>query len=74
MVSGSKERRFTLEYWVDDRWYVGRLKELPEVFSQAATLEELEDNVADAYAAVTSDSFDPVPPGEIHHKELVIRS
>jgi hypothetical protein len=27
-------RYFTLEYWSDDGWYVGRLKEIPGVFSQ----------------------------------------
>jgi len=39
------ERRFTLEYWIDDNWYVGRLKEVPGVFSQGETLEELEENI-----------------------------
>ncbi len=40
---------FTLEYWVDDGWHVGRLREVPGVFSQGKTLEELEENVRDAY-------------------------
>ena len=40
---------FTLEYWVDDKWYVGRLREVPGVFSQGATLKELEENIRDAY-------------------------
>ncbi len=40
---------FTLQYWVDDGWYVGRLREVPGVFSQGETLEELEENVRDAY-------------------------
>ena len=43
------ERRFTLEYWLDDGWYVGRLKEVPGVFSQGESLEELEENIRDAY-------------------------
>jgi predicted RNase H-like HicB family nuclease len=43
------KRRFTLEYWMDDGWYVGRLREVPGVFSQGATLEELEENIQDAY-------------------------
>ncbi|MBA7539587.1 hypothetical protein ES705_31867 [subsurface metagenome] len=33
---------FTLEYWIDDNWYVGRRKEVPGVFSQGESLEELE--------------------------------
>ena len=32
---------FTMEYWQDDGWYVGRLKEVPGVFSQGETLVEL---------------------------------
>lgn len=42
-------RSFTLEYWIDDDWYVGRLKEIPGVFSQGETLSELEENIRDAY-------------------------
>ena len=42
-------RYFTLEYWLDEGWYVGRLKEVPGVFSQGASLQELEENIQDAY-------------------------
>jgi predicted RNase H-like HicB family nuclease len=48
-------RRFTLEYWLDDGWYVGRLKEIPGVFSQGESLEELEENIQDAYEAMLAD-------------------
>ena len=27
-------KNFTLEYWLDDGWYVGKLKEIPGIFSQ----------------------------------------
>lgn len=43
------KRAFTLEYWLDDEWYVGKLKEVPGVFSQGETLRELEENIEDAY-------------------------
>ena len=43
------ERNFTLEYWIDDGWYVGKLKEIPGIFSQGEFLEELEENIQDAY-------------------------
>jgi predicted RNase H-like HicB family nuclease len=46
-------RRFTLEYWVDGEWYVGRLKEVPGVFSQGKSLEELEEHIRDAYHLMT---------------------
>ncbi len=42
-------RFFTLQYWEDDGWYVGRLKEIPGVFSQGETLDELKENIDDAY-------------------------
>jgi predicted RNase H-like HicB family nuclease len=42
-------RHFTLEYWLDDGWYVGRLKEVPGVFSQGETFEDLERNIQEAY-------------------------
>ena len=40
---------FSLEYWEDDGWYVGRLKEVPGIFSQGETLDELKENILDAY-------------------------
>jgi predicted RNase H-like HicB family nuclease len=42
-------RVFSLEYWIDDNWYVGRIKEIPGVFSQGESLQELEANIRDAY-------------------------
>jgi len=45
-------RHFTLEYWVDEGWYVGRLKEIPGVFSQGESLKELKENIRDAYHLV----------------------
>jgi predicted RNase H-like HicB family nuclease len=43
------KRFFTLEYWQDDGWFVGKLKEIPGVFSQGKTLDELKENIIDAY-------------------------
>jgi predicted RNase H-like HicB family nuclease len=42
-------RQFTLEYWLDDGWYVGSLKEVPGVFSQGETFKELAKNIREAY-------------------------
>jgi predicted RNase H-like HicB family nuclease len=42
-------RSFTLEYWQDEGWFVGRLKEVPGVFSQGETLDELKENILEAY-------------------------
>ncbi len=43
------KRFFTLEYWIDEGWFVGRLKEIPGIFSQGESLEELKENIADVY-------------------------
>jgi len=48
-MKGRVARHFTLVYWTDEGWFVGRLKEVPGVFSQGESLEELEENVRDAY-------------------------
>ena len=42
-------RFFALEYWIDEGWYVGRLREVPGVFSQGTSLQELEKNIREAY-------------------------
>ncbi len=55
---------FTLEYWQDEGWFVGRLKEVPGVFGQGETLAELEENIRDAYDLILADSGPaPVPVG-----------
>jgi predicted RNase H-like HicB family nuclease len=41
--------RFTLEYWEDGGWIVGRLREAPWVFSQGKDYVELVENIVDAY-------------------------
>jgi predicted RNase H-like HicB family nuclease len=50
---------FTLEYWLDDNWYVGRLKEVPGIFSQGETLDDLENNIREAYALMMEDEVEP---------------
>jgi predicted RNase H-like HicB family nuclease len=53
--------RFTLEYWRDGAFYVGRLLEVPGVFSQGATLEELQENIQDAYDLMVTQERPPAP-------------
>ncbi len=54
-------RRFTLEYWIDEGWYVGRLKEVPGVFSQGESLKELKENIREAYLLMMEE--EDFPPG-----------
>jgi len=54
--------RFTLEFWRDGDYYVGRLLEVPGVFSQGETLEELRENIQDAYDLMVIQERRPAPP------------
>lgn len=64
-------RHFTLEYWMDEGWYIGRLREVSGVISQGETLSELEENIRDAYQLVTED-MQELGPTEIEIKEITV--
>ncbi len=53
--------RFTLEFWQDGDWYVGRLLEVPGVFSQGKSLEDLRENIQDAYDLMVTQERSPAP-------------
>ena len=57
------KRFFTLEYWADEGWFVGKLREVPGVFSQGETLEELKENIADAYRMMIESEAEPEHAG-----------
>jgi predicted RNase H-like HicB family nuclease len=65
-------RAFTLEYWMDDGWYVGRLKEVPGVFSQGFSLQELEENIRDVYRLMMEEVAEALPHVGIQAKELLV--
>lgn len=65
------KRQFTLEYWIDDSWYVGKLREVPGVFSQGATLNELEENIQDAYSSMLNEDPRLTNPGT-QGKDIVL--
>jgi len=44
-----------MEWWKDGRWYVGRLREVPGMFSQGRSLRALEANLRDAYRLMLED-------------------
>jgi len=66
-------RYFTLEYWEDEGWYVGRLKEVPGVFSQGPSLQELEENIRDAYQLMMEDEEEILPRAGVQTKEVGVR-
>ncbi|HDQ39443.1 MAG TPA: type II toxin-antitoxin system HicB family antitoxin [Desulfonatronum sp.] len=59
----------TLQYWTDGGWYVGKLKEVPGVFSQGETLDDLIENIRDAYQLIVEDE---VLETQAEHKEIAV--
>lgn len=57
------QRYFTLEYWKDEGWYVGKLREVPGVFSQGKTLEELEKNIQEVFSLMMAEEDVSHHPG-----------
>lgn len=41
--------KFTMIYWKDGDFWLGKIQEHPEIMTQGETLEELEENIKDAY-------------------------
>jgi predicted RNase H-like HicB family nuclease len=66
-----RRRSFTLEYWTDEGWYVGRLKEVPGVMSQGESLDELQENIRDAYHLLLEDR-EPPAPSEARELEFLV--
>jgi len=61
MARSKVKRVFTLEYWLDGDMYVGKLREVPGVFSQGKTVEELKENIADAYHLMLRENSVRIP-------------
>lgn len=61
---------FVLEYWQEEGWYVGRLKGVPGVFSQGLTLDELEENIQDAYRMMVDE--EEVAPAGAQTKPVIV--
>jgi len=56
-------------YWKGDKFWVGKLLEHPEIMTQGETIEELEENVKDAYMLMAMEDV----PDKHEVKELDIR-
>ena len=55
-------------YWKGKKFWVGKLLEHPDIMTQGETLEELEENLKDAYLLMTMDEV----PEEHQVKELAL--
>lgn len=52
-------KELTLEYWRDGKWFVGRIVEIPGLYSQGESLDELQSNLYDAYYLMAEDGIPP---------------
>lgn len=41
--------RLTMIYWKSEKFWLGKLQEYPEIMTQGETLDEVEENLRDAY-------------------------
>jgi predicted RNase H-like HicB family nuclease len=63
------ETTLKMIYWKGEKFWVGKLLEHPEIMTQGETLEELEENIKDAYTLMTMDDV----PEEHEIKELALK-
>ena len=61
-------RKMTMIYWKGDKYWLGKLLEHPEIMTKGETIEELEENLKDAYLLMTMDDV----PNEYQIKEIII--
>jgi predicted RNase H-like HicB family nuclease len=61
-------KSLTLIYWKGEKFWLGKLLEYPEVMTQGETLEELEENIRDAYQLMVMDDV----PKEYQVKEIAL--
>lgn len=52
--------KLSMVYWKGEKYWLGKLLEHPEIMTQGETLEELEENLKDAYLLMV---MDDVPEG-----------
>lgn len=52
--------KLSMIYWQGEKFWLGKLLQHPEIMTQGETLEELEENLRDAYLLMV---MDDVPEG-----------
>jgi predicted RNase H-like HicB family nuclease len=61
-----------MEYWKDGPWLVGRLPQVPGVFSQGATIEELEQNILDSYRLMLEEQDSAPANSSVQTREIEV--
>jgi len=60
------DRSKTMIFWKGEKFWIGKLKEHPEIMTQGETLEELEENLRDAFDMMV---MEDVP--EEHYEKVI---
>ena len=60
--------KIKMVYWKGEKFWLGKILEHPEIMSQGETLEELEDNLRDAYKLMLMDDV----PSNYQLKEISV--
>lgn len=60
--------KMTMIYWKGETFWLGKLKEHPEIMTQGRTLKELEENLKDAYDMMVMEDV----PAEHHEKAIAV--
>ena len=58
----------TMVYWKGERFWLGKLLQHPEIMTQGETLEELEENLKDAFRLMALDEL----PKDYKTKEIAL--
>jgi predicted RNase H-like HicB family nuclease len=58
----------TMIYWKGEKFWLGKLKEHPEIMTQGRTLKELEENLKDAYEMLIMEDV----PAEHREKAITV--
>ena len=60
--------KLTMIYWKGDQFWLGKVLEHPEIMTQGESIEELEENLKDAFRLM---AFDEVP-SDYQTKEIAL--
>jgi predicted RNase H-like HicB family nuclease len=63
------ERNLTLIYWRGKKFWLGKLLENPEIMTQGKTVQELIENIKDAYYQMILGEI----PQDLRIKEITVR-
>ena len=61
-------QKLTMVYWKGEQFWLGKVLEHPEIMTQGETVEELEENLKDAFRVM---AFDEVP-SDYRIKEIAL--